>query len=298
MQFHGYSSCMADTDVLLDVAAEADFWDFAIRLDEDSDGGPHISARCFNTVVHFIAPTDDKPAWQLAEQRLASKQPERLRAAGAVTTAQVIDSVPGALEGWVLRATRGAADLLLAADEWVDDPAEAARLRDDGLRLVSEWEQAEAHSRRWQERLRGQYGDIVLYELSDDEPIFYERTYLNGKEALLMGHSLDRLGVVLVAPDSEHPWRRSTPERVEEHGRRISVREAIDYAGDAHHDWVVEQTALALGDTLRALREVQIRALDGRDPLALAELTRLAGHAGALSEGLQPPAIGPPPLPG
>ncbi|MDO8189376.1 hypothetical protein Q5424_25380 [Conexibacter sp. JD483] len=44
-----------------------------------------------------------------------------------------------------------------------------------------------------------------------------------------------------------------------------------------------------LGETLGALREVQDRALSGRDPQALADLTRLADHARALSEGLQAP---------
>lgn len=60
------------------------------------------------------------------------------------------------------------------------------------------------------------------------------------------------------------------------------------YIGDEHHDWVIEQTALALGDTLAALREVQDGALGGRAQ-ALAELTRLADHARSLSEGLQKP---------
>jgi hypothetical protein len=104
-----------------------------------------------------------------------------------------------------------------------------------------------------------------------------------------MGHAPADLHVVLVAPDATHPWRRSSPGHVEEYGRRISVREALDYAGDEHGEWVVEQTALALGDTLAALRAIQARALDGRDPQALAELTRLADHARSLSDGLQAP---------
>jgi hypothetical protein len=63
---------MTDTEDLLSLAADADYWDFAIRLGEGvepDEGAPNISARCFNTVVHFVAPTDDKPAWRLAERR-------------------------------------------------------------------------------------------------------------------------------------------------------------------------------------------------------------------------------------
>ena len=95
--------------------------------------------------------------------------------------------------------------------------------------------------------------------------------------------------MILVPPDAEHAWRRSSPGHVDEYGRRISVREALDYAGDEHRDWVVEQTALALGETLAAIRAVQDSALSGRDPASLAELTRLADHARRLSEGLQAP---------
>jgi hypothetical protein len=283
---------MTDTQDLLDLAADADYWDFAIRLGEGvepGEGAPNISARCFNTVVHFVAPTDDKPAWRLAERRLDAKQPNRIRTVGEVRVAQVIDVVPGSLERWVLHATQEVGNSLLSADEWVEDSDEAAHLRNHGLRLRSEYEQAEAHSRRWQERFDGQYGDIVVYELRSDEPIVYERAEEHGQPALLMGHAREDAHVILVAPNTDHPWRRSSPGHVEAYGRRISVRDALDYVNDEHRDWVIEQTALALGDTLAALRDVQDRALSGRDPQALVELTRLANHARALSEGLQKP---------
>jgi hypothetical protein len=283
---------MTDTEDLLNLAADADYWDFAIRLGEGvepDEYAPNISARFFNTIVHFIAPTDDKPAWRLAEQRLDTKQPNRMRTVGEVRTAQVIDVVPGSLERWVLRATQEVADSLLSADEWAEDSEKATHLHSHGLRLSSECEQAEAHSRRWQERFDGQYGEIVIYELRGDEPIVYERTEEDGRPALLMGNAGENAHVILVAPDANHPWRRSSPGHVEEYGRRISIHEALVYVGDGHHDWVIEQTALALGDTLAALREVQDGALGGRDPQALAELTRLADHARSLSEGLQKP---------
>lgn len=283
---------MTDIEDLLNLAADADYWDFAIRLGEGVDpeeGVPNISARFFNTVVHFIAPTDNKPAWRLAERRLDAKQPNRMRTVGEVRAAQVIDVVPRSLECWALDATQEAADSLLSADEWAEDSEKAAHLRGHGLRLRSECEQAEAHSRRWQERFDGQYGDIVIYELRSDEPVVYERTEEDGKPALLMGHTRENPHVILVAPNTNHPWRRSSPGHVEDYGRRISVHEVLDYAGDEHRDWVIEQTALALGDTLAALREVQDHALGGRDPQALVELTRLADHARALSEGLQKP---------
>lgn len=51
-----------------------------------------------------------------------------------------------------------------------------------------------------------------------------------------MGHPGHDLHVILVAPDSEHPWRRSAPGCVEDYGRRLSVREAIDYAAHAIDD--------------------------------------------------------------
>ena len=239
--------------------------------------------------MHFIAPTDDEPTWRLAEQRLDTKQPNRKRTVGEVRAAQVIDVVPGSLERWVLHATQEIADSLLSAHEWTDDPEEEAHLRNHGLRLRSEYEQAEAHSQRWQERFDGQYGDIVIYELRSNEPIVYERAEQDGRPALLMGNAGENAHVILVAPDVDHPWRRSSPGHVEEYGRRISVHETLDYVGDEHRDWVIEQTALALGDTLAALRGVQDDALGGRDPQALANLTRLADHARTLSEGLQKP---------
>jgi hypothetical protein len=282
---------MMDTEDLLHLAADADYWDFAIRLGEGvepDESAPNISARFFNTIVYFIAPTDDEPAWRLAEQCLDSKQPDRKRTVGEVRAAQVIDVVPGSLERWVLHATQEVADSLLSAHEWADSE-EAAHLHSHGLRLRSECEQAEAHSHRWQERFDGQYGDIVIYELRSDEPVVYERTEEDGHSALLMGHDREDAHVILVAPNINHPWRRSSPGHVGEYGRRISVYEALGYAGDEHRDWVIEQTALALGDTLAALREVQDGALGGRNSQALVELTRLADHARALSEGLQKP---------
>jgi hypothetical protein len=112
-----------------------------------------------------------------------------MRTVGEVRAAQVIDVVPGGLERWVLHATQEVGDSLLSADEWVEDSEETAHLRSHGLRLRSEYEQAEAHSRRWQERFDGQYGDIVIYELRSDEPIVYERTEEHGQPALLMGHA-------------------------------------------------------------------------------------------------------------
>ncbi len=149
--------------------------------------------------MHFIAPTDDKPAWRLAEQRLDAKQPNRMRTVGEVRTAQVIDVVPGSLERWVLRATQEIADSLLSADEWAEDSEKATHLHNHGLRLSSECEQAEAHSRRWQERFDGQYGEIVIYELRSDEPIVYERTEEDGRPALLMGNAGENAHVILVA---------------------------------------------------------------------------------------------------
>lgn len=283
---------MADIDLLLKTAADADYWDFEIRIGEGIDpdeSTPQLSARFFNTIVHFIAPTDVQPSWRIAEERLDSTHPEPA-VVGDVSAAQVIDVVPGSLERWVLDATHRLAADLLAANEWVSDPEEAARTRERGLQLISELEQAEAHSQRWQERFAGQYGEIIIYELATDEPIVYRRTGPDEHPGLLMGHEDDRdLGIILVAPDSRHPWRRSSPGHVDEYGRRISVRETLEYAGEEHREWVIKQTALALGDTLAALRENQAEALDGRDPVALSELTRLADHARALSEGLQQP---------
>jgi hypothetical protein len=250
---------MTNIEDLLALAADADYWDFAIRMGqgiEPDESAPDISARFFNTVVLFIPPTDDEPAWRLAEQQLDSDQPDQERTVGEVRAAQVIDVVPHSLERWVLQATQETADSLLSADEWVDDSVKAAQLHRHGLRLHSEWEQAEAHSNRWRERLDGRYGDIVIYELRDNEPIIYERTEHNNTPALLMGNAGEDPHVVLVAPDTNHPWRRSSPGHVQEYGRRLSVDDTLDYAGNEHRDWVIEQTALALGDTLAALREV------------------------------------------
>jgi hypothetical protein len=180
--------------------------------------------------------------------------------------------------------------LFLAADEWgLDDEGRALATRQHGLRLQAEWEQAEAHRRRWQERFAGEYEDIVIYELRVDTPIVYESAEYRDKPALLMGHPDQPLDVILVPPDREHPWRRSSRGHVEDFGRRIAVRDAIEYAGAEFREWVIEQTALALGETLTAIRAVQDEALRGRDPQALAELTRLTDHAQSLSEGLQSP---------
>ncbi len=282
---------MDDVDLSLETAAEADYWDFSIRIGEEVDldeGAPQLSARFFNTIVQFVAPTAGQPSWRVRQRRLGPAQPE-LAETGAVSTAQVIDVVPGSLERWVLNATRHIAEYLLAANEWISDLDEAARTRERGLRLTSELEQAEAHSQRWQERFAGQYGEIIIYELATDEPIVRRRTGPDELPGLLMGHEDEGLDVILVAPDATHQWRRSSPGHVDEYGRRISVREALEYAGDEHSDWVIEQTALALGETLGALRDIQPAALDGRDPAALSELTRLADHARALSDGLQQP---------
>jgi hypothetical protein len=91
----------------------------------------------------------------------------------------------------------------------------------------------------------------------------------------------------LVAPDTEHPWRWSEAGRLDEYGERLTVREAMDRAGAEHADWVREHTAYTLGEALSALRAVQDRALTVRDPAALHELARLAGHAQQLADGLQ-----------
>ena len=62
----------------------------------------------------------------------------------------------------------------------------------NGLRLRSEWEQAEAHSRRWQERSEGHYGNIIIYELRDDTPIVYERTEHRGRPGAAHGPRTSR----------------------------------------------------------------------------------------------------------
>ena len=276
---------MSEIKLLLSVAREADYWDFAVRIGEDIDADeqtPEIEARYFNTIAHFLAPTPEHPHWQIGGQELSSKHPDETEIAGDVLTAQVIDVVPSILEEvWVLTATRRTAEYLLEVAPELEpgDADEAARMRQEGVRLRSEWEQAEAHSRRWRERSEGHYGYILLYELRDDTPIVYERIEYERRPALLMGHQDSPSDVILIPPDAEHAWRRSSPGHADEYGRRISVREALDYAGDDHSEWVIEQTALALGETLTAIRAVQDRALSGREPDALAELTRLSDHA-------------------
>ena len=187
----GYVCLVSDIELLLNVAREADYWDFAVRIGEDIDPdeqSPDIEARYFNTIAHFIAPTPEHPYWQIGGQELSSEHPDETEIAGDVLTAQVIDVVPGILEVWVLAATRQTAEYLLEVSHEVavDDADEAARMRENGLRLRSEWEQAEAHSRRWQERSEGHYGNIIIYELREDTPIVYERTEHGGRPALLM----------------------------------------------------------------------------------------------------------------
>lgn len=282
---------LGDVDTLLEIARDADYWDFSARLGDTGitvEEPPQIEARHFNLIVRFAAPTPDRPFWVASEQRLEYGRPAEPGPRLHLTAADVIDTVPHALDDWVLQVTLEMAEFFAADAENADDESKSKRAEQIAARLRAEFEQAEAHSRRWQERAEGHYGDRVIYELRDDTEIVYERSEHDGRPALLMGHTGD-LSVILVPPDSVHPWRRSEPGHVDDYGRRITVREAIDYAGPDHGDWVRKETALALGETLGELRKIQDRALSGRDPQALAELARLAGHARELAEGLQPP---------
>jgi hypothetical protein len=248
------------------------------------EGHLNIALRAFNTVVHFLPPTVELPTWQLAvEQITGGEDGDELEVLGGVSVAQVIDTVPGVIEEWVLAITHEAADYL---SEFEDD-----QVRQAGMRLRSEHEQGEAHSARWKTRADALYGDMAMYDFPDDAELSYERIEVGTHAALLVTDADDRIGHVLVAPSTRHPWRWSTPDHVDDYGERLSVREAMQRATAAHEGWVRQQTALALGEALAALRGLHEQALSGTDPESLRELGRLAGHAQTLAEGLQAPLV-------
>jgi hypothetical protein len=275
-------------ETALEAARGADYWLLDARFGSNiglvDEGHLSITARMFNTLVHFLPPTDELPTWRLATEDITDDDVDKIEVLGDVSVAHVIDTVPSVLEEWVLAVTHEAADYLSESD---DD-----QLRRAGMRLRSEHEQGDAHSARWQTRADARYGDVQLDDFPDDAELSYERTEVHGDAALLV-YDVDDSGDrrVLVAPSAWHPWRWSTPDHVDHYGERLSVREAMQRASEAHDGWVCEQTAFALGETLAALRGLHEQALSGTDPESLRELGRLAGHAQALAEGLQAPLL-------
>jgi len=277
-----------DMDVALAIARDADFWIVGIEFGSDismlDEGRLAIAARNFNTLVHFLPPSLESATWQLGLEQLTDVDDEdEPKLLGAISVPAVIDTVPYALEDWVLAITRE------AVEYFAEDEDEMSRQA--GLRLSGELEQGEAHSAQWQARKAARYGEMLLYGFPRDAELRYRRGEEARSPALFIGEVDVPHERVLVAPSAEYPWRWSDPGHVDEYGERLTVREAAERAGRDHADWVREHTAYALGDTLAALRSIQDRALTGRDTDALQELTRLAGHAQALAAGLQPPLV-------
>lgn len=259
-------------------------------LEDDSF---QIAARMLDTVVAFLPPNVNHASWRIAsgdfdeDEALVEIDDEPagwdLDVLGDVPAAAVIDVVPFAAEAFVVEITREAAEFYEEAPDEDTASHEAAR------RLLSEWEQAEAHSAGWQRRATARYGGVRMYEFPPDAELEYELGEEDGQPALFICHN--RLRRVLVAPDTRQPWRYSKAGSVDEYGERLTVPEALERAGDQQAPWVRDQTSLALGATLAEMRAMHDLAVSGRDPRALQSLAELAGHAQTLAEGLQPPLV-------
>lgn len=269
----------------LERAEDADYWRMEVEFGADismlDEGRFTLAARHFDTFVHFLPPGVEHTTWRLGTEGVGDDG--EVLPLGEITVPVVIDIVPYAVEDWVLAITREVVEYL-AEDE--DD-----QRRQAGMRLRSEWEQGEAHSAQWKRKSEARYGPILLYDFAEDATLRFERGDEQGRPALFIGEAEHPSDRVLVAPDSEHPWRWSDPGHIDEYGERLTVQEAVVRAGADHSDWVREHTAYALGETLTALRAVQDEALTGRAPAALRDLARLAGHAQELAGGVETPPI-------
>lgn len=234
--------------------------------------------------MHLLPPNLESATWQLTlEQLIDLDDEDEPKLLGDISVPAVIDTVPYALEDWVLLITRE------AVEYFAEDEDETSRQA--GLRPSGELEQGEAHSATWQAQKNARYGQMLLYDFPRDADLRYRRGEEGRSPALFIGEADTSHERVLVAANAEHPWRWSDPDHVDEYGENLTVQKAVERAGTDHAEWVREDTAYALGDTLAALRSIQDRALTGRDADALQELSRLAGHAQALAAGLQPPVV-------
>ncbi len=264
----------------MDAAQDADTWGFAITVGEGMGVAEtlELSARTFNSIVHFLPPAEDHHRWRVAWQEVDSDDPDELEDLGEITTAQVIDVVPPLAEAVVLAATH-------EHIQWLED--EPTR-RDAHLRLVAELDQATAHRARWRRRAERRYGDIVMYDFADDAELLYDLAEEAGRPALRISTSDDPAGSerVLIAPDPEHAWCYTATGKADSFGEWLDVHDALDRATAEHADWVRRETSLALGETLARIRTAWEAA--GSSPRAdqLAELARLARHAQELADGL------------
>jgi hypothetical protein len=190
-------------EAALEIAHDAESWHLDVRFGSDmgllDEGHLSITARVFNTLVHFLPPTTDVATWRLASEDVSDDDDDQLELVGEISVAQVIDAVPQVVEDWVLDVTLEAAAYFAEADD--------VELRRAGMRLHAEHEQGQAHSARGKADANAHHGDVVLYDFAEDAELQYERTELDGHPALLMTDA-DEQGVrVLLAPNIEYPWR-------------------------------------------------------------------------------------------
>src|SRR4051794_3066935 len=107
-----------ELELALEAAREADHWELAVRFGEDvslSEGQFHLAARYLNTVVHFDAPNFATPWWKVGREDIGGDDEEdrEIEWVGALSVAQVIDTVPSGVEPWVLAITHEVAAALV-----------------------------------------------------------------------------------------------------------------------------------------------------------------------------------------
>jgi len=281
------TSDVVDHDFLESIASDAE-WELHVYIDEEGVVGEGVQLRASAgpIVLTLEPPGPVKAIWTFRIDN--HRKNPTIIGVGDLTTAAVIDLVPQAFEIWVLASTRDLAEYLLAAADVPIGSDESSDERDAdiaaGMRLLSELEQAEAHSAHWAEQADSRYGGRVLYGFRPDDEIVKEPAEIDGAAVLRCTSGMGFSTRVLYAPDDRHPWRWSDEGAVDEYGENLSVATALERAGDEHRVWVIEQTSFALGETLRELRSLS----SGRDldATTLAELARASEHARKLSQGL------------
>jgi hypothetical protein len=274
-----------EIETLLETASDPDWWEIRIRTDADGEIELEMQARYFNSIVGFVPPSEDTSwRWLGTWEQINPDDSVDEHLVGEVSVPQIIDVVPAYAEPMVLEVTRHTAEFLVAGE----DEQEQQR----GLKLLSEIEQGAAHSKHWREKAENRYGNLILYELPADVEIRWLVGEESGQPAIFAHtEEFDRDGeasMVLISPDTKLRWRRGHPGRAHEAGEYLPVHDVLARVGDQHHAWVREQTGLALGDTLKRIRELVSQPEAGQaEPTVIEELALATAHALYLAEGVR-----------
>jgi hypothetical protein len=123
-----------DIEVVLQTARDADSWECRIFTDADGQIELDLTARYFNSIITFAAPSEETDwRWLATWEQIGRDDEVKSEEPVELTVPQLIDAAPRYAEAMILAVTRNAAGFLAESE----DGEETAR----GLALMAAVEQ-------------------------------------------------------------------------------------------------------------------------------------------------------------